>query len=143
MSEENVAVSPQAIEVISAAVDALNRIDADAFVAVLHPDVEWEASDERSVGFRQTYRGRTEVRRWFRDAFEPWGSLRFQVEEISEASDDRVLLGMLMTTRGEASGAETELRLWQVFWFTDDQVARRMGPYSTRETALEATEPRK
>jgi hypothetical protein len=52
--------------------------------------------------------------------------------------DDRVLLETLSTARGGASGAETELRAWNVFWFADGKIARRQGPFGTRDEALEA-----
>jgi hypothetical protein len=52
--------------------------------------------------------------------------------------DDRVLLDLLMTTRGGTGGVETTLRLWQALWFKDGLVVRRQGPYSTRADALKA-----
>jgi ketosteroid isomerase-like protein len=63
-------MSQQHVDVVRKAVDALNRQDADAFVASAHPDVEWEATDDRFPGFRALYRGRTGVRRWFEEAVE-------------------------------------------------------------------------
>ena len=72
------------------------------------------------------------------EALDPWEKVRIDVEEITEASDGRVVVGVLMTTRGGGSGVETKLRLWQVFWVTDGKVARRRGPYWGRDEALEA-----
>src|SRR5215211_7673814 len=57
MSEENV-------ENIRQAVEAFNRRDADAFVALASPNVEWEDPIFWS-GVARTYRGREEVREWF------------------------------------------------------------------------------
>jgi ketosteroid isomerase-like protein len=132
MSNENV-------ELVLQAVDAVNRVDADAFVACFHPDVEWEASDDRFPGFGGVYRGRAGVRRWLEEALDPWESVQIDVEEVTEAGDDQATLGVLMTTRGAGSGLETKLHLWQVFWVTDGKVARRQeGPYWARNEALEA-----
>jgi len=78
------------------------------------------------------------VRRWLEEALDPWESVRLDLEEIFEAGDDQVVVGVLMTTRGEESGVETKLRLWQVFWVTDGRVARRQGPYWVRDEALAA-----
>jgi hypothetical protein len=78
------------------------------------------------------------VRRWFEEAVEPWESVHNQIEEVTEAADDRVLLCLLMTTRGGASGVKTTLRLWQGLWFRDGLVVKRQGPYWTRADALEA-----
>ena len=83
-------------------------------------------------------RSRAGVRRWLEEALDPWECVRLDLEEIIEAGEDRVVAGVLMTTRGEESGVETKLRLWQVFWVTDGRVARRQGPYWVRNEALEA-----
>jgi ketosteroid isomerase-like protein len=131
MSQENV-------EVVLNAVDAVNRADVDAFVACFHPDVEWEVGGERFPGFQGTYRGREGVRRWLEQALEVWDSVRLDVEEITEAGDGWLVVGVLMTTRGGGSGVETQLRIWQVFLIDGGQVARRTGPYWTRDAALEA-----
>ena len=76
---------------------------------------------------------------WFEEAFGAlWAASHTRVDEIIEARDDLVLLGFHRTARGRASGAETTLRGWNVFWFTDGKVARREGPFWDREEALEA-----
>jgi ketosteroid isomerase-like protein len=131
MSQENV-------EAVMNAVDAVNRADVDAFVASFHPDVEWEVSGERFPGFQGTYRGREGVRRWLEQALEVWDSVRLDVEEITESEDGWLVLGVLMTTRGGGSGVETQLRLWQVFLIDGGLVTKRIGPYWTRDAALEA-----
>src|SRR5215207_3288772 len=108
MSQENV-------EVVLAAVDAVNKRDPDAFIACLHPDIEWEERGDPFPGLRGTYRGRAELRKWFEEAVvELWESLHVNVEEITEVLEDRVFLGFLLTARGRGSGVETELRGWQV-----------------------------
>jgi ketosteroid isomerase-like protein len=132
------AMSQRNVDVVRKAVDALSRQDADAFVASAHPEIEWEATDDRFPGFRALYRGRTGVRRWFEEAVEPWESVHNQIEEVTDVGGDRVLLDLLMTTRGGTSGVETTLRLWQALWFKDGLVVKRQGPYWTRADALEA-----
>jgi ketosteroid isomerase-like protein len=132
-------MSQQNVEVVLQGVDAANRRDPDAFMACLHPDVEWEESGDPFPGLRGIYRGRAEARKWFEEAVvELWERLHNEVEEITEASDDRVFLGILIRARGRASGVETELRAWQVFWLTDGKIARRQGPFWARNEALEA-----
>jgi ketosteroid isomerase-like protein len=132
MSEENV-------EIVLEAVDAVNKRDPDAFIACLHPDIEWQESGDPFPGLRGTYRGRAELRRWFEEAIvELWETLHVDVEEITDVPEDRVFLGFLITARGRGSGAETELRGWQVLLCTGGKVASRHGPFWTREEALEA-----
>jgi translation elongation factor P len=83
MSQEN-------IDAILKAVEALNRRDADAFVAGVSPYVAWETNPEL-VGLGGIYRGRAGVREFFEHLFglETWESIHVEVEEITEASDDR------------------------------------------------------
>jgi ketosteroid isomerase-like protein len=130
MSEEN-------IDVILRGVEALNRRDADAFVAVVSADVVWE-TNPKLVGLGGIYRGRARVREFFEQlsGLETWESIHVEVEEITEASDDRVLAGMFVKARGRGSGVPTELHLWQVFWFAEGLITRRQA-FFTRQEALE------
>ena len=129
MSREN-------IDAILKGAEAVNRRDADAFVAGVSP--EWETNPEL-VGLAGIYRGRAGVRDFFEQLFglETWESIHVEVEEITEASDGRVLVGMLARARGRGSGAPTELHLWQVFWFAEGLITRRQV-FWTRQEALEA-----
>jgi ketosteroid isomerase-like protein len=129
MSEENVEVVLQQIE-------AGNRRDVDAFVALVSPDVEWEDSVFWSESAR-VYRGRAELREWFNRVMEPWESLRVEVEEISEVGDDRVFVGGHLATRGKASGVDTKIRGWAVFWIAKGKITRRQV-FLGRDDALEA-----
>ncbi len=131
MSEEN-------IDAILKAVEALNRRDADAFVAVVSPDVEWETNPEM-VGLGAIYRGRAGVREFFEQLLgsETWESIHGVVEEITEAGDDRVLVGLRAKARGRGSGVPAELQIWQVLWFAEGLITRRQA-FWTRQHALEA-----
>ena len=89
-------------------------------------------------GLRGIHRGRAEVRKWAEEGvLEVWERLHLEIEEITEASDDRVLLETLLIARGRGSGLETELRAWQVFWLAGGKIVRRQV-FWTREEALEA-----
>jgi ketosteroid isomerase-like protein len=130
MSEENVEVALQGIE-------AFNRRDVDAFVALVSPDVEWEDAVFWSEHAR-IYTGEAELREWFNQVvLEPWESVHFEVEEIAEAGDDRVFFGGLLTTRGKGSGVETQVRGWSVVWITNGKTTRRQV-FLDRAEALEA-----
>ena len=129
MSQENSKIALQLIE-------ASNRRDVEAFVALISPDVEWVDPTFWSEPTR-VYRGRAEVREWFDRVVEPWESLDFEVEEITEAADDRVFLETLLTTRGKSSGVETQIRLWYVVWIAEGRITRRRV-FRDRDEALEA-----
>ena len=126
------------VEALLAAVDAVNRQDPDAFVAYASPDIEWEDSVFWSETAR-TYRGREQLRDWFREVIiEPWGSLQCEVTESTEAVDDRVFYGLLLTATGKGSGAETEiLQVWAVNWYSNGRITRRRV-FLHRDEALEA-----
>jgi ketosteroid isomerase-like protein len=118
-------------------VDAVNRGDADAFLACLSPDVECEENGD-IPGVGVVYRGREEVRAWFEEVLvEPWESIAVRVEEIREAPGGRVFSGLTFSTRGRGSGVEAEIRFWTASWFVDAKVARRQV-FWTRDEALEA-----
>jgi ketosteroid isomerase-like protein len=129
MSQENV-------ELVSEAVDAFNRRDFDAFIARVHPDVEWDDT-EGFPGVRGVYRGRAGVREWWKAWLEARERIHFEVEEITEGSDGRVLVGGLVTGRGRGSGVETEARSWYVGWFQDGKLARWKLCWA-RDDAIEA-----
>ena len=131
MSQENV-------ELALKVTDALSRRDEEAFLACLSPDVQWEENTPIYAGLRHVYRGREGARVWFNEALmEFWDALQAEVEETIEGSDDRVVVGALVTTRGKGSGAQTELHVWAVVWVADGQITRRQI-FLDRDEALEA-----
>ena len=129
MSQENVEVALELIE-------ASNRQDVDAWIALISPDVEWEDPAFWSEPTR-TYRGRAEVREWYDRVVEPWESLHFEVKEVTDAPDNRVFADTVLTTRGEGSGVETQIRLWYVVWVADGMITRQKV-FRSRDEALEA-----
>jgi ketosteroid isomerase-like protein len=125
------------LEFIRQGAEAWGRQDAEAFIATVSPDVEWEDAMFWTEPIR-TYRGRTELREWFEQAIvRPWDSIHMEVAEITEVADDRVLVGGLLTARGRASGVETQAHGWSVFWFADGKITRRRV-FLDRAEALEA-----
>ena len=129
MSQENVRIARKSIETLSEG-------DIDAFVALLHPDVEWDDSN----GFpdvRGIYRGRAQVRSWWERFWEAWESFHPEFEEVTEGADGRVVLQVLGTARGRASGAEAGLRGWFVVQVADGMITKRQL-FWNRAEALEA-----
>ena len=129
MSQENV-------ELVQKFVEATNRRDADAFVANLSPDVEWEDTLFWTEGPR-TYRGRAGVRKWLDEIQGPWEDLHLEVDEIVETSDGRLLVEFGLSARGRVSGADTQLRFWTVLWLADGMVTRRRS-FHEEAAALKA-----
>ena len=83
-------------------------------------------------------RGLEEWRRAFADTA-PWGrSLTFEPERFFEIDDERVLVFMRVTARGEGSGVPVENRVAHEYTIRDGVLARWKG-YADRSQALEAT----
>ena len=131
MSEENV-------ELVRAMTDAANRIDIDALVALLSPDVVWEETADLP-GLREVYRGRDEVRAWADELLEVFESESGHnaLDRVTELSGDRVFTENVLTWRGKGSGVPTELRYWAVYWIREGKIARRQV-FWNREEGLEA-----
>lgn len=129
-------MSPSNSEIVRQQIEAANRGDLDAFVALVSRDVEWEDSMFWSEPTR-IYRGREELRGWLERVIEPWESLHFDVEELTEPGDNLVFGGARLTTRGKGSGVETQIRGWFLFNISDGEITRRRV-FLDREEGLRA-----
>lgn len=129
-------MSDEQVEVVRRIVDATNRRDRDAFVAVLSADVEWEDTLFWTEHAR-TYRGVAEVREWLNQVWEPWETLHMQALEIIPAGNDRVVVGFELTARGKESGVDTQAQFWTITEIADGMVRTRRS-FRDRVEALEA-----
>jgi ketosteroid isomerase-like protein len=128
MSEENVAL-------VRKAIDALNRADFDALLALISPDVVWEALEGVS-GIGELYRGRAGVREWIEQMWENTEEgVHIEIEQLADLGDDRVFIAVVFTARRRGSGVPFELRNWQIVWFADRLITRRQI-FWTRAEAL-------
>ena len=82
------------------------------------------------------YLGLEAVARYMRGFLEPWTHITMEAEEIFDAGDT-VLVGLLQRAVGDASGAETELRYFQLWSFRGGRVIR-LENFRERAEALEA-----
>jgi ketosteroid isomerase-like protein len=130
------AISEENVELVRALTDAANRIDIDAVIALLSPDVVWEETAELP-GLREVYRGRDEVRAWADELLEVIESGHNALDRVTELSGDRVFTENVLTMHGKTSGVPTELRYWAVYWIKEGMIARRQVFWNTDE-ALEA-----
>jgi ketosteroid isomerase-like protein len=130
MSEDNAALTLKAI-------DALNRADFDALLALLSPDVVWEALEGVS-GIGELYRGRAGVREWIALMWENMEEgVHADIDQMADLGDDRVIFAVVFTARRKGSGVPFELRNWQILWFADGLITRRQV-FWTRAEALQA-----
>jgi ketosteroid isomerase-like protein len=130
MSQEN-------METFKAGIEAINRRDWDALLEGLDPDVEWHpASSTPWAGGAAVYRGREDVRQWFKSVEEVFTEMRSEFPQIWDLGDRIVAIGKVQT-RGEASGVETESPLAYIIEY-ENAKATRVWSYLDHDEALEA-----
>ena len=127
MSEENVEIVRQALE-------ALDRRDRAAVVAVFDSDIEVVPSrDWPEPGVR----GPEAVVDWYLQAFDSLQPFRTSDTEYIDAGADKVLLQYRTYVRGSGSGAEVEFRRWCVVTMRKRKALRHQW-FTDRAEALEA-----
>jgi ketosteroid isomerase-like protein len=133
MSQENVEVVRRAIGGIT-----LAGHDADARAASVErfdPDLEFE-EDPRFPEAR-TYRGRSEVLRYFTEFVSQFDQYVFTWEELLDAGGHDVLACLHIHGRGKGSSAEFDIRSGWVFTVRDGGIVR-IRAYYERAEALKA-----
>jgi len=131
MSQENV-------EVVQAAFEAWQRDDFDAFLSVIHPNIEWHAVLQRLVeGPESLYRGHDGMRRFWSDYRTELSHMQVEAQGLRDVGDDRVLLLVRFQWRGVASGIEMESPVGLVMTLRDGKVIRSFD-YLSHQEALEA-----
>jgi ketosteroid isomerase-like protein len=128
MSRENV-------ESMRKALDAVNRHDRAAWLALCDPALlnvpprDWPESDPN--------RGREAVWDFFVQANEQWEDAAYEFGELIDAGDDKVVAQVRGEMRGKASGAGVPWIFWQVVTFRNGK-ALRFEWFADRAEALEA-----
>jgi ketosteroid isomerase-like protein len=98
-----------------------------------------DATGEQGLLLVGTFHGREAAGRWVENwfsSFEP-GSYRFKVEESIERGD-RAFMTVYHTARGEASGADVELRVYHAVTVRDGLIVRHTFSSQAREAVLRA-----
>jgi ketosteroid isomerase-like protein len=98
MSQENV-------EIVLRGVGALNREDAEAFMALC--DAGFEMRLVGAVGEPVRYVGADGVRQFFRDMSESWADWGFEVERSRDLGEQVLITGR-QRGRGRVSGIEVD-----------------------------------
>jgi ketosteroid isomerase-like protein len=122
---------------VSQAVDSYNRRDPQAMLDRWDPDCEWHPFISAEVEGAAGYRGHEGVRQWFRDTDEMFSEVVWQVDEVRDLGDDRVLVLGRLRARGRGSGVEVSSELGQVFEFRDGRILRGWA-YPSHEAARQA-----
>jgi ketosteroid isomerase-like protein len=127
MSQENA-------ESLRLAVDAFNRRDRAAFLALCDPELEnfpprdWPESDP--------IRGYEAVWSFFVGAQDAWEEGPFELVELVDAGNDKVVADVRREVRGKASGASVAWSYWLVVTYRNGK-PWRMEWFADRAEALE------
>jgi ketosteroid isomerase-like protein len=127
-------MSQETIELIRASLDALNRRDFDAALKDTAPDFEIDASS--NIGeWRGVHRGHDQIRQLWQGFFEPWNSVRLEIDEVIDAGDRVVICGTAYF-RGR-DGIEVTAKQSFVWTFRDG-VVTHLKAFNERAEALES-----
>lgn len=129
MSQENVDLAHRSI-------DAVNRRDLDAFLALMHEDVE---SVSRIVAIEGGLHGHDGVRRWWENWFEAFPDYRFEVAATRDLGD-LTLTSFRAVGRGGGSKLPLEDKAYLAIRWRDG-AAVRWQVFNTEAEALEAVGP--
>jgi ketosteroid isomerase-like protein len=125
----------QNLELARSIMDAWNRADVDAVLALCHPEFEYHTSGD-FLGLDPVYRGHEGFRKFERDFRGAWESLSVVVEELHDQGDKVAVLGTF-EARGR-DGMTVSRRIANVITFRDG-LAVRIDAYGDWDQALEAT----
>ncbi len=123
-----------AIELVRAAVDAINRGDWEEALVAASPDFTYDLSRTDSP-LRGVYRGVDEVRRVATEFWGQWDSVRYEAHELIE-SGEHVVMPYTSHFRGR-DGIELETEATWV-WTVRDGALVRLELYQDRDEALAA-----
>jgi len=106
--------------------------DADTFVELTHPEIEWAPFEENHTWFRGV-----EAAKRIRDGWlDAWAEHRLEIEETLDAGDDLLSIGHI-EGRGRGSGAQVDVRLYLHMKVRDGKVVY-VFEYQDRAEALKA-----
>ena len=128
MSQDNVELHHQVI-------DAFNRRDLGAYLALMDPEVEFTPYEVWVQG-GEPYRGHNGVRTWWEESFAVFPDLRAEVHEVRDFGD-RTFAGGRIRGQGAGSGASIERAMWLANEWRDHKVIW-WSAFGSRPEALEA-----
>jgi ketosteroid isomerase-like protein len=126
MSQENV-------EIVRAAIDALNKRDLDTWLKDAAPDFELDFL--RAVGPVHGVFKLDQIRALLDEFFGQWEAVRFEADELIDAGE-HVVVTLAGSNRGRDGIEVTSLTTW-VWTFREGMIAR-LCYYQDKAEALEA-----
>ena len=127
-------MSGENAELYRRGIDAFNRRDLDAFLALAHPEVVGVSRVLAIEG--GSYQGHDGVRDWWKELLGVFPDFTIQIVWVRDAGP-LVVSGLRNRAHGEGSAAPLEEFVWQVSEWRDGQVVR-WQMYASEQEAIEA-----
>jgi ketosteroid isomerase-like protein len=123
-------------EIVRAIIDSLNKRDLAQALEAAHEEFEadWSNSIAPHGG---VYRGRERARELFESFLEAWEEFRWDVQEIVEVDEARVVVVNRVRGRGRGSGVEVDATGAQL-WTIIGGKLRSVKLYQSKAEALDA-----
>jgi uncharacterized protein (TIGR02246 family) len=128
MSEENV-------ELVRRFIAAWSAHDRARMAELLHPDAVFHSAVTNVVG--ETFHGRDQILGVFDRWDEEWSEIRWEIDEVIDVDDFRVVTLHRVIATGRASGIETVRELGGLIEIRDGRVVSQWI-YLDRDEALAA-----
>jgi ketosteroid isomerase-like protein len=128
-------VPQENLEPAREAIDAFNRRDLDAYLALMEPDVELTPY-ERVLEGLGPYRGHDGVRTWWRETLAALPDLRAELDQLRDLGD-MVFAGGRLHGTGALSGAPIERAFW-IALQVRDRKAVSWHTFASKAEALKA-----
>jgi ketosteroid isomerase-like protein len=130
----DVNASEQKLDIVRRVYRAANEDERDAFLALLHPEIELQTSGVYP-DFRARYRGLEAAADYWEDARGLWQDFSIEIEGLEEAGD--CVVALLRQRVEGREGIVVEHGWGHVYWFSEGLV-RRVVAYASWNEALDA-----
>ena len=113
---------PENVEIGRRILDAYNRRDKAAYVALCDPEMEWIPPAEWPEA--APVRGPEAIWQFIVELDDPWEEGVYELVEIIDGTNDRIVAHLRRTVRGKASGVDAEFEYWNVATFRNGKQVR-------------------
>jgi ketosteroid isomerase-like protein len=131
-------MTPEHIQAFLRGVDAINRLDATAVLALTHEDGVFEPMRAQTEG---AFLGADGMRRFLADTAETFELFKASYPDVRDLGDERLLAIGTIRMRGRESGVETDVlsaaivefrdgRMWRYKDYGDTRLAMQMAGVS-------------
>ena len=125
-------------EIVETGMQAFNTEGIEGILSSIHPDFEATTPPELASE-PDTYRGPEGLRRWFDSFDEVMEEIRWDVRDVRDLEDGRVLVEFTLRARGKSTGLDFGQDAVMV-WELRDGLAIRLDLYPTLDQATAAIE---